>query len=168
MPAVLARSHRGGHNDAMIDIREDDLTGAPTQTLIAMHLAQMHAGSPPGTACALDLSGLRAPGVRVWSAWAGAAIAGIAALRPLGDGAGELKSMRTHPDHLRRGVAAALLDRIVAEARGHGLTRLSLETGSGPDFDPALAFYRRHGFVAGAPFGAYRRNGFNQFLHLRL
>jgi putative acetyltransferase len=45
---------------------------------------------------------------------------------------------------------------------------LSLETGSGPFFQPALALYRRRGFVEGEPFGEYERSDFNQFLHLTL
>jgi putative acetyltransferase len=48
------------------------------------------------------------------------------------------------------------------------LQRLSLETGSGPAFAPALAFYRRRGFVDGEAFGDYRKSAFNQFLHLAL
>ena len=68
----------------------------------------------------------------------GPASAGIAALKQLGDGTGELKSMRTHPRHPRKGVASALLEHIIGEARRRGLRRLSLETGRGPAFEPAL------------------------------
>ena len=128
----------------------------------------MRDGSPPGLSFALDLSGLRAPDVTVWAVRRDGAVAGIGALKALGDGGGEIKSMRTHPDHLRRGVAAALLDHIVAAARARGLRRLSLETGSGPAFDPALALYRKRGFVAGGPFGDYEASDFNRFFHLDL
>ena len=103
-----------------------------------------------------------------WTAWDGAALAGVGALKQLPDGTGEVKSMRTHPDHLRRGVAVAILAHIVDAARARGLARLSLETGSGPAFAPALAIYRRHGFVDGEAFGGYVRSVFNQFLHLQL
>ncbi|HYF58002.1 MAG TPA: GNAT family N-acetyltransferase [Burkholderiaceae bacterium] len=150
------------------EIREDDLEGAPVRELLRLHLAGMHAASPPGTVFALDLSGLKAPGVTVWSAWAGERIAGIGALRALGDGVGEVKSMRTHPDFLRRGVGARLLEHAIAVARSRGLSRLSLETGSGPAFEPALALYRRRGFVEGAPFGDYVAGPFNRFFHLDL
>jgi len=92
----------------------------------------------------------------------------MGALKDLGGDAGEVKSMRTHPDFLRRGVAAALLDHIIAVARSRGIVRLSLETGSGPYFEPALALYRRRGFVDGPEFGGYTRSAFNQFLHLTL
>jgi putative acetyltransferase len=152
----------------MLDIRVDDLSGEPTRTLLALHLAGMHANSPPGHVFALDLSGLQAPGVTVWSAWDGSALAGVGALKQVDSHRGEVKSMRTHPDHLRKGVAAALLEHIIAVARERGYRRLSLETGSGPAFDAALALYRRRGFVDGEAFGDYVRSEFNQFLHLDL
>jgi putative acetyltransferase len=154
-----------------VEIHQDDLSGEQTRALLRLHLAGMHADSPPGHVFALDLSGLRAPGVTVWTAWEGEAgeqIAGIGALKDHGHGAGEVKSMRTHPDFLRRGVAAALLDRLIAEARARGMCRLSLETGSGPAFEPALKLYRKRGFVDGEPFADYVRSEFNQFLHLSL
>ena len=113
-------------------------------------------------------SGLTAPDMTVWSAWEGEAILGMAALRRLDAQCGEVKSMRTHPDHLRKGVAQALLEHIIAEARAQGLTRLSLETGTGPAFEPALALYRKRGFVVGGPFADYEVSRFNQFMHLRL
>jgi putative acetyltransferase len=104
----------------------------------------------------------------VWSAWRGGSLAGIAALKELGDGAAEVKSMRTHPEHLRQGVAAGLLRHIVAVARSRGMARLCLETGSGPAFEPALALYRGSGFANGPAFGDYVATPFNQFLHLPL
>lgn len=149
-------------------IAEDDLSSAETQALLALHLQGMQANSPPENVFALGLSGLKAPGITVWTVRAGGRVAGIGALKELGDGDGELKSMRTHPDFLRQGVAAALLDHIVAAARARGMQRLSLETGSGPAFEPALALYRKRGFRDGERFGDYRATAFNQFLHLDL
>lgn len=153
----------------MFDIRIDDLTGAATRDLLALHLAGMQAHSPACGVFALDLSRLQAPDVTLWSAWIGPDIAGIGALRMIapddGPTYGEVKSMRTHPDHLRKGVSAALLQHIVAAARAKGATRLSLETGSGAAFDPAIALYRAHGFVEGAAFGDYAKSDFNRFFH---
>jgi putative acetyltransferase len=149
-----------------LEIREDDLSGEPTRELLRLHLAGMHANSPPGHVFALDLSGLKAPNVTLWSAWSLGRIAGIGALKDLGDGAGEVKSMRTHPSFLRQGVGAALLEQIIIAARVRGMSRLSLETGRGPAFEPALALYRKRGFVDGAAFSDYVRSDFNQFLHL--
>ena len=149
-------------------IREDELSGAKARDLVRLHLEGMHAHSPPGNVFALDLSGLTAPDVTVWSLWHGDNIAGVGALKNLGDRAGELKSMRTHPDFLRRGVASALLDHIIGAARARGMARLSLETGSGSYFEPALVLYRRRGFIEGEAFANYKPNAFNQFLHLTL
>jgi putative acetyltransferase len=152
----------------MLVIREDDLSGDATRALLALHLSGMHENSPPGHVFALDLSGLQAANVTVWTAWDGNAIAGIGALKELGDSTAEVKSMRTHPAHLRKGVGAALLEHIIGAAQARGLTRLSLETGRGPAFEPALALYRRRGFKEGAAFGDYVRSDFNQFLHITL
>jgi putative acetyltransferase len=151
-----------------LEIREDDLSSEQTSELLHLHLAGMQANSPPGQVFALALSALRAPNITVWSAWRRGRIAGIGALKDLGDGTGEVKSMRTHPAFLRQGVAGALLEQIIATARVRGICRLSLETGSGPAFEAALALYRKRGFLDGEVFSDYVRSDFNQFLHLTL
>jgi putative acetyltransferase len=152
----------------MFKVCEDDLSGDATLRLLAFHLSGMHANSPPDSVYALDLSGLKAPGVTVWSFWEEAEVIAIGALKEFGNGSGEVKSMRTHPNHLRRGVATLLLNHITTQAKARGLTRLSLETGSGAAFEPALALYRKHGFVNGEAFSDYEQSAFNQFLHLNL
>ena len=152
----------------MFDIRQDDLSGEATRALLALHLAGMQANTPPEHVFALDLSGLQTPDITVWTVCDDGAVAGVGALKALGDETGELKSMRTHPDHLRKGIAAALLDHLIREARARGYHRLSLETGRGADFEPALALYRSRGFANGGRFGDYPASDFNQFLHLDL
>jgi putative acetyltransferase len=152
----------------MFDIREDDLSGHQTRALLALHLAGMHADSPPGSVFALDLSGLQVPEVTVWTAWRTSCIASVGALKMLQNDSAEVKSMRTHPDFLRSGAASAILEQIITVAKSRGVKRLSLETGSGPAFEPALALYRRRGFVNGGPFSDYEQSAFNQFLHLAL
>jgi putative acetyltransferase len=150
------------------DIRNEDLSGDLARDLVRLHLEGMHAHSPPGSVFALDLSGLMVPEVSVWAAWQADQIAGIGALKDLGGHLGEIKSMRTHPEFLRRGVAATLLEHIIGVAKLKGMKHLSLETGSGRYFEPALALYRRRGFVDGDEFAGYKRTAFNQFLHLNL
>lgn len=140
----------------------------PVRALIALHLAGMHASSPPESVFALDLSGYAKPNLTLWGAWRGEALAGMVALQRLDARHGEIKSMRTHPDHLRQGVAKALLLHLLAQARIEGLAMLSLETGSAPEFEPALALYRTHGFAEGERFSDYQPNAFSRFFHLSL
>ena len=145
-----------------------DLADAEVRDLIAYHQRAMVEGSPPGHSFALDLTGLQAADVTLWAAHVETRVAAIGALKRLDDARGEIKSMRTHPDFLRRGLAAALLEVIIDHARSEGLRVLSLETGSGPAFEPALALYRRRGFVNGESFADYALTDFNQCLHLHL
>jgi len=128
----------------------------------------MHSSSPPGHVFALDWSGLQKPEISFYALWQDDELLGVGALKELDSKNGEIKSMRTADAHLRNGVGAAILDHIIAEARKRGYARLSLETGSGPAFEPALALYRKRGFVKGEAFGGYEASSFNQFLHLDL
>ena len=148
------------------EVREDDFANTQTRALLALHLDGMRAHSPPSSVHALDLSGLQRPDMTVWTVWSEDRVAGVGALRRLDAHVGEVKSMRTHPDFLRQGVSAILLEHIIGHAKRLGLRRLSLETGSGPAFEPALALYRKRGFRNGEPFGDYAASDFNQFLHL--
>ena len=152
----------------MFEIVEDDLSGESTIALLKIHLAGMRANSPPESVFALDLSGLKVPEVTVWTVRQSGRVIGIGALKELDSNCGELKSMRTHPDHLRQGVAALLLDHMIDTARKRGWKKLSLETGSGIAFEPALNLYRNRGFVEGPVFSDYEPSPFNQFLHLAL
>lgn len=136
--------------------------------LLRAHLAGMHASSPPGSVFALDLSGLRAPEISFFTAWDGEALAGMGALRALDANSGEIKSMRTHAEHLRKGVAAVMLEHLLSVARSRRYVRVSLETGSGEAFEPALSLYRKYGFVEGDAFADYPANPFSRFLHLQL
>lgn len=145
-------------------IVEDDLSGAPIRALLEVHFAGMLANSPAGSCHFLDFDGLRAGGVTFWSIHKGDELAGCGALKLIDSRHGEIKSMRTAEAFLRQGVAARMLAHIVGEARERGLERLSLETGSGPAFEPALALYRAHGFEDCDPFADYRPDPFSRFM----
>jgi putative acetyltransferase len=151
-----------------VEIDVEDRFGPEVVALLADHLASMHEHTPAGSVHALDLDRLRAPAVTFWTARVGGGLAGCAALRELDPAHGEVKSMRTAPAFLRRGVAGALLEQVLATARERGYVRVSLETGSGPAFEAAHALYLRHGFVPCGPFGGYVKDPFSQFLTLAL
>ena len=153
---------------ARLQIRLDDLSGAPVQALLAEHLRGMHALSPPESVHALDLSGLRQPEVSFWTAWEGDQLTGCGALKMLDPTHAEIKSMRTAAAHLRKGVARQLLQHIIDEATRRGCQRLSLETGPVPGFAAAQALYRRFGFDTCGPFGSYELSPFSVFMTRRL
>ena len=124
--------------------------------LLSFHLDSMRSISPPESAHALDLSGLRDPRITFWTQRDERGdLMGCAALKNLGGGHGEIKSMRTAPTHLRKGVAAQLLEHLIATATDQGYRRLSLETGSMEEFEPARRLYARYGFDFCGPFGSY-------------
>ena len=63
--------------------------------------------------------------------------------------------MRTAMAHRGKGVARAILERIMSEARSRSYERLSLETGSQAGFLPARRLYESFGFSYCAPFAQY-------------
>jgi putative acetyltransferase len=152
----------------MRTIKVADFDDERVKALLRRHLEGMHASSPPGHVFALDWSALQRPEITFYALWDQEELLGFGALKELDAKSGEVKSMRTADAHLRKGVAAAILDHLIAEARRRDYTRLSLETGSGEAFEPALALYRRRGFTNGDSFGGYEKSPFNQFLHLEL
>ena len=149
-------------------ILEGGLDDPRVQNLLAVHFAASRANTPAGFAFALDLSGLRVPGIRFFSAWEGERLLGIGALKRLSPGHGEVKSMRTAEDARRRGVASVMLRHIMAAARAAGMARLSLETGTNEHYAAAVALYLRHGFQPCGPFGDYAASAENRFLTLAL
>ena len=145
-------------------IAVDDLSSPETIAFLEDHVTELRALSPPESTHALDLDGLRAPGVVFWSAHDGDVVVGCAALKELDVTHAEVKSMRTASDRARQGIATGLLTTVVEHARSAGYRRLSLETGSEDFFAPARALYVRHGFVECAPFADYRPDPLSVFM----
>lgn len=80
----------------------DDLSGPEVVVLLAAHLGDMRATSPPESVHALDLDGLRHPSVTVWSVRDGSELLAIGALKEIDPTHGEIKSMRTADAHRAR------------------------------------------------------------------
>lgn len=154
-----------------MEIGDGDLGDPEVVAFLEAHAAQLRSLGPPESTHVLDLDGLRAPGVRFFTAYDAGELVGCAALKTLvapPGGHAELKSMRTAPHRTREGIAARLLDHVLQHARAAGFARVSLETGSEAFFHPAHALYRRHGFVECEPFGDYRPDPLSTFLTLDL
>jgi putative acetyltransferase len=133
-----------------ISIRLDsDITDPQVVAFLEAHLDHMRSLFPAESVHALDLSGLRQPCVRFFTAWRGDTLLGTGALKDLDYPTtsatsvaaflsltggvrkhGELKSMRTAPAARRQGVASAILRHILEYARASGFGRISLESGN--------------------------------------
>lgn len=134
----------------------DDLSGEDIRALLQFHLDEAHKYSPAESVHALDLDALRAPDVTFWTVRGGdGGLMGCGALKTLTPTHGEIKSMRTAPEHIRKGVGAAMLQLIIDTASARGMSRLSLETGTMDSYLPARRLYERFGFVPCPPFGDY-------------
>lgn len=155
-------------NTGRLKIISDDLTGPEIRSLLEVHFAGMLANSPEDSCHFLDFDELKGPGVIFWSIWDGGELMGCGALKQHDGDLGEIKSMRTDQRHLRKGAGTAMLGHILSEARQMGLTRLSLETGSGAAFEPAHALYLAHGFEYCGPFADYKDDPFSRFMTLSL
>jgi putative acetyltransferase len=160
--------HQVNYFASTMKITDGGLDDPRVQTLLTHHFNTARAETAPGSAHALDLSGLKSPNVRFWSAWDGDRVIAIGDLKRLSESHGEIKSMHTDLSHRRKGAGSAMLRHIISMAREMGLSRLSLETGSWPFFNPARELYRRHGFVECPPFGGYVPDPNSVFMTLEL
>jgi putative acetyltransferase len=147
-----------------MEIIVDDLTGAEIAAFLAEHVQEMRAMSPLESMHALDLAALREPGITFWSVYDGGQLVGCGAIKRLDDDHAEVKSMRAATDRKRSGVASMMLEHIFREARARGFSRLSLETGSTPDFEPARKLYEKFGFEYCGPFADYRLDPYSVFM----
>ncbi|MGE6630271.1 GNAT family N-acetyltransferase [Bacillus sp. NPDC077027] len=145
-------------------IQVDDVTGSSIQQLIMEHLADMEKHSPPESIHALPVEELRVPEVTVWSVWDDNDLLGCGAIKELSEEHGEIKSMRTSSQHLRKGVARHVLTHLLQEAKKRGYKRMSLETGSMSSFDPARRLYESFDFQYCQPFGTYRKDPNSLFM----
>lgn len=132
------------------------------------HLADLAPTAPAESRHALDLSGLRAPGVRLWVAHAGDVLVATGALAVVEPAHEEVKSMRTLLSSRGQGVARRMLEHLLDDARARGVRRVSLETGSMDFFLPARTVYARAGFTECTPFGRYREDPHSVFMTLEL
>jgi putative acetyltransferase len=151
-----------------VEIKNDDLSGPEIQSLLEEHLKFMYAISPPESVHALNLDELRQPEITFWSAWEDGDLMGCGALKELGAGEGEIKSVNTAVCHRRKGVANRMMDHIITTARERGYHRLYLETGSEPEFAPARQLYTLLGFTVCSPFADYSDDPLSIFMTMEL
>jgi putative acetyltransferase len=138
------------------EIQLADPRDARVRELVERHLTFGRSFTPPEDAHALEVDELVDPAIVLFAAHAGEEVLAVGALKDLGDGHGELKTMHTAEAARGRGLGRAMLDHLLAQARRRGYRRVSLETGTMDAFAPARALYEGAGFTPCEPFAAYR------------
>jgi len=153
---------RNGH------IRADDPRAADVRRLLQRHLEFCRSNTPPEDVHALDLDDLLDPAVTFVSYRRDGEVLAVGALKQLNASHAELKSMHTAGAARGQGIGRAMVDHLVGVARDRGLDRVSLETGSTPEFAAARSLYARAGFTDTGPFGDYRPSPNSTFMTLEL
>jgi len=151
-----------------MDIAVEKPDAEDVLALLEFHVAQARAITPLEYSFALPGDELMQDGITFWTAREGSALLGFAALKNLGDGTGEVKSMRTAPEHLRRGVAVKLLETLIGESKAREYKTLYLETGVTDEYLAARRLYETCGFTPCDPFSDYEATGHNWFMRLKL
>lgn len=151
-----------------MQITTGDLNNPKLQSLLAYHFEDLQLKSAPETSFVLDLSALRKPNITIYTAWEGDELVGCGAIKELDPKHGEIKSMRTAPGHLRKGVAKALVQHMITEAKQRKYNRLSLETGTAAAFADAQRLYQGCGFEKCEPFADYVSHEDNMFMTIKL
>lgn len=138
------------------------------RALLAIHLEEVRAPTPPEDAHAFDVDGLLDPAIMFVSYRIDGRLLAIGALKQLDPRHGEIKSMHTAQAARGRGLGRLMVEHLIAVARDRGYVRLSLETGSMVEFAPARALYASAGFELCQPFGDYRDSPNSTYMTLRI
>lgn len=133
----------------MIAIRRADPTAPDIAQIIAAHLAHSAATTPVVSIHAMTVEQLAAqPDLRFWAIYEGDVALGCGALKSVGDGTAEVKSVHILAAARGRGLARRMMEHLAVEARKMGHSALVLETGSDhlTGFEAARALYERLGY----------------------
>jgi putative acetyltransferase len=101
-------------------VEQHDPASPAAVALIERHLAFARANSPPEDVHALEATELRDQDVTFFGIRSGDQLVGMAALKQLDEGHGEIKSMHTAEGARARGVGRAMVDHLLAVARARG------------------------------------------------
>jgi putative acetyltransferase len=108
----------------------DDPRDHDVRALLERHLEFALAQTPPKHSFALDADGLLDPAITLFSIRVHGSLLGIGAIKRLGPGHAEIKSMHTAETARGHGIGRAILTHLLEVARAQGFRRVSLETGT--------------------------------------
>lgn len=146
---------------ADITVTRGDLRDPEAKALLDQSHALMQELFDPEDNHYLDVDGLCLPDIHFFVARTFGKILGCAALAHRGD-YGEIKSMFVDPDARGTGLADALMQALIQDAKDQNLKEIKLE--SGYLLKAAHRLYTRHGFVECGPFGDYKDSDASLFM----
>ena len=151
----------------------DSPASADAQSVLQRHWEFLNApkttpdgvASPPKSSHHyLDTEGLLAPEVLFFSARAHGVVVAVGAIVEIDPGHGEIKSMHVVAERRGQGLGRRMVEHLLQVARERGFARVSLETGSMPEFARAHALYASMGFVDCGPFSEYTPSVHSRFM----
>ena len=151
-----------------IEIAVEDPGTHDVKELLQGHLNICREVTPAEHSFALDIDKFTEPGITLFGARENGVLLGVGALKDLGNGESELKSMHTLKAARGKGIATAIVAHILAYAKAEGFERVNLETGSHPPYESARNLYSYLGFIPSTPFGDYIPSEFNTFMTFQL
>jgi putative acetyltransferase len=149
-------------------ITKERSVGADLALLMQRHTAAMQADTPPESIHMMDATELDIPEVRFFVVREGGAPVAMGAFKAIDPYHAEIKSMHVLAEARGHGLSRKLLEHLIAEAKAAGFTRLSLETGIQPTFIAARSLYDRAGFEVCGPFEGYWDDPNSVFMTLAL
>jgi len=155
---------------AALDLRRADPASDQVRPVVLAHLAHSRAESPDTSCHTMSVEELSADGMAFWALFEGEAAIGCGALKPLGDGLVEVKSVHVLNQARGRGLARLIMQRLIEVAREDGHGAMVLETGSHvlPGYDAARALYEKLGFDYVDVIPSYQRDPNSAFMRLDL
>ncbi|WP_370399035.1 GNAT family N-acetyltransferase [Sulfitobacter sp. JB4-11] len=134
------------------------------RALLSHHFEVMRAHSPLSSCHVMEPEELIDARATLLTARELGELLGVGAIREIGPGHAELKSMHTSAAARGRGVGQTILTGLLDHARNRNWKRVSLETGTIDLFAPARALYQRNGFSECPPFGDYVTDPLSVFM----
>ena len=142
----------------MIKSIEGNFDHPEVNELLKKHFIELRAASPEGSAHVLDIPGLKVDSIKFWSLWENHKLLGCGALKFLGKGHGEFKSIRVHDDFRKMGNGLKIIEHLIDEAKKLKIKRISIETGAGKFFKPARKLFEKCNFKPCDPFAHYKED----------
>jgi len=151
-----------------IEFAVEDPGTQDVKELLQAHLNFCREVTPTEHSFALDIDKFREPGITLFGARENGVLLGVGALKDIGNGEAELKSMHTLKVARGKGIATAMVAHLLAYAKADGFERVNLETGSHSPYESARKLYSSLGFLPSSPFGEYIPSEFNTFMTIEL